>query len=97
MIGDSLVVITTDQATIINLVFNDNERLQELDKERQKQIESYKEAIMYSLELDSIHESRISNYKKEVKSLNKKVKVFKNISSLLGTTTAVFLALLFIL
>ena len=100
MLGDSLVVITADQMKLSNLIFTEHEKLLKTDSIKTQQIESLKEAVSYSLQLDTLYDNKVAEYEQTIQAYEKKNKKLKKTNKIFGygfltsTLAAIGLAIL---
>ena len=98
-LGDTIVIISSEQLKITNQIFLEHKKLLVSDSIYKKQNKSLREALDLSLQLDSINEAKITSYREAIATyektqvrLKKKNKIFG--FSLLGTVVGIVLLLL---
>lgn len=84
MLGDSLVIMTSEQVKIINLTLNDHERLVKTDSLQKEEIRLLTEAVQYSFQLDSLYTEKEAELNKTIKKTEKKLKNSKKLNGFLG-------------
>lgn len=84
MLGDSLVVMTSEQVKIINLTLNDHERLVKTDSLQKEEIRLLTEAVQYSFQLDSLYTKKEAELNATIKKTEKKLKRSRKVSCFLG-------------
>ena len=69
---------------ISNLIFAEHEKLLKTDSIKTQQIESLKEAVSYSLQLDTLYDNKISEYEKNLQAYEKKNNKLKKTNKFFG-------------
>ena len=98
-LGDTIIIISSEQLKITNQIFLEHKKLLVSDSIYKEQNKSLREALDLSLQLDSINEAKITSYRETIATyektqvrLKKKNKIFG--FSLLGTVVGIVLLLL---
>lgn len=69
---------------ISNLIFAEHEKLLKTDSIKTQQIESLKEAVSYSLQLDTLYDNKAQEYEKTIQNYEKKNKKLKKLNKIFG-------------
>lgn len=69
---------------ISNLIFAEHEKLLKTDSIKTQQIESLKEAVSYSLQLDTLYDNKVQEYEKTIQTYEKKNKKLKKLNKIFG-------------
>ena len=69
---------------ISNLVFAEHEKLLKTDSIKTQQIESLKEAVSYSLQLDTLYNNKAREYEQTIQNYEKKNKKLKKLNKIFG-------------
>ena len=69
---------------ISNLVFAEHEKLLKTDSIKTEQIKSLEEAVKYSLQLDTLYDSKLAEYEKNLQAYEKKNNKLKKTNKVFG-------------